>query len=1077
MCLSVGRGTVFKQEVASKGRQLLNESVDAIKMITSEMIQNSMEIPFADFRETTKALMEPNVGKDVVAQYVAGATGFWTYVFGIAKENRKILSQMRGEMLSAEKLYGEHNAAATMALQWIAKATERLVDALMISIEYATMKVACIIGGQLNTAYEMGDQVATETVLMAYTALLEVVISDPKENSFAVDVGIELSRSLKSVEMLDERQRAWLCNYMEAVPSVAVRAVLRGFNFASQLVMGVIFERFTSLMRNVFATADDMMDLKTIIGYATELSSNNAIPAANQVRLQTAIDHMKVQQTRMASKLDGKGVVSPWLVARVLRQFYYDQVPDQNAMKESIEQRFGSHAESIITGAMEARELLAIEIECALYEAGGDDNTTQRKQMQESIEGGADWWNSLFGKKKDEKKATLTPEQEEEVRRKHGDARVREMRAREDPDGVFDVPRNVMAIAKKRAELLEALATANAELEQQKAKYGQQVELMEALNVRSLVGATRAAQDAIDSGRERGTQSNYKLAHRKDQNAMLVSVIGNKIEIAQDAVDQIEYELKVLAKMHTSIGSQVISDSHWFTKFYFILIGIGMFFYLYYVFQDQIHAMTSGSWTIMYNRAEKYGVTPAVTFLEKTYRATVEPATIWIPQRVRDYFDSPSGATMNTLAGDVLNTLNRYRDTGQEAFDVLIDKYGGLVESLGITAKLPELRAASTAVSDMIRTASQDGATAIQRRDAVHGIAGLVKWTNMILSGSHAPQDFVDFATSFAAKTGTLVASIFSAIASKVSADPSQYVSIKGAFDMVASTASAEMLDAVKKQLMANSVIIMSYPYLIYFMVLGYAETTAMFTSRAYPTAELIKHGGLISVGTIAAIKPLVDGMFEHIGLAVEANMETQALAWFKVGTLLCIAAGCFGFGPALWFAQKFKGYWNGRRKTPAPQELPSPPPEKLPASGGGATRVTPLNSSNLAPLQLEYHRVQDVTARQIELALQQKQLDEEYERLEETKKNLERKNKQLELPRTTPRVDTPESDDETAIVVTVKKSGGGKKIDRTESHLMLCSQCNAPAAWNCNHCGGARKYCSDACFKKQWDNSKGTHL
>ncbi len=1098
MCLAVGRGTVFKQEVASKGRQLLNESVDAIKMITPEMIQNSMEIPFADFRETTKALTKPNVGNDVVAQYVVGATGFWTYVFGIAKENRKILSQMRGEMLSVGTLHATHGTDADIALAWIAKATERLVDTLMVAIERAVMTVSSRLGEQLNRAYRRGEMEATETILLAYIALLEVVISDPKEISFSVDVSRELAKSLQGIEIMDDKQRTWVCNYMELQP-VTLRDVLLSINFATQLTMGWIFERFNDLMRNVFTLADNMMGLKPLVDYATTLSTNDAIPAEHQTRLHAAVDNMDKQHKRMST--NNVGTASPWLVARVARQVYYDQNPDQDAMKTTVEQRLGSNADDIINGIIEARELLLIEIHLALHAAGSDDNNENQKAAEavlnaDLIGGG---WDLILGKK--EKEIVLTEEEEKQLIRLHGNVRLREAIARRKPNGVFVTPRTVDAIAQKRATLEKELDEALADLEQISAKHGTVVDIVYAANMTELIGSRRAAKAAVRSG-GRGTIQNQQLAFSKDQDQQMQAEVYGPIADAKEAVAQIDWEIGVLTNQSAQINAEVVTSTRRWTMIYFMVLGFGMMIYMYFMFHREIHNFFPGSWAILRDHAEKQGVTPTCQYLENLHRTT-QPSSL-VPNAIRDLYQSPSRSTVTTLAGRVMGKLNPYVDAGAKQFRTLMrDGFIDLVEAIKAGTNRPEVRELARAVTTAINTASQNGATPAQRADAVEGVYKIIELTTMILSGN-SPADFMTFAKSFASNAAGLLTGAWTTVTNLIATDPKKFANPLGLMDLAASTASSELIKAVEMQLMANIAIAVCYPSLMYIMVTGFAKHTAMFWNGAFSDKQMMEQTVTLGLGTLTAITPFVTEMFKYINLAVEANVEARAFAFFKFGMMLLVAFGSFGFGPAIWMKDALQKWWSGRKKTP--QELPAVDQKK--SSGPTVTvlpdePVTNNNNMDIAYVKSLEERERTLQENIKRFEAEQARAQEEFQRqIEEQRKEAERLKGGgvLQLEDTKPDVlvvlpkrdvvlnPTPapkvrltlaqrrqkEEDERKELQ---KDSGGTSNGDDELMGSMICSQCDAPAAWNCNHCGGARKYCSDACFKKQWDNSKGTHL
>lgn len=1056
-CLGVQlieRKTIDTQkEVKSKGRQIFRNASVAVRNVPWQNVVKNKTVPvfINDFAKLLKQIVEEKqpLTSDIISRFSNESKLLWNYVNKIDPQNKKIYSVFERETNNVEEVWKTYGDSFLSSFRWISKGLLKFVINLMDVIKIAVIEMGSRVGLILNQMFDRGHQIVIETILYSFTAIMEVTISNPSATSgYAKSIGVEMFSYLSAIDKkyyLQLKPVADTTDNYDIVQwfAIAMKNLEMVTLSGMQTIMMTCIESLNSILEYItdmlspgFDIATYETEVKELKEFAQELSEDENILQERRDALSVAIQNMDKQ----SNYLPKNGVVSPHLVALLLRQIYYRQTPDTCVGKRVVEQRLGSAAEEITTRLFEAHELLRIEIQLALR------NTSV---AAENIEG---FWNWCGGKKKkplkdddddNKDKKELKEETPEELESRLKLERIQrektEREARAEANGLFDIPPNDAAYNAKELELMEELEKAQNDLNRIRGAYGRDIEELNNNNNTYTVRAVQEAREQYRSGKGKTQQISRRLKVQTDLGKQAVLQIGYGGDL-QDLVNQIQWELRYIRRQRQNIEHTINTRQNRYFMYVLGLIMFGGFFYSCYYFMEQLGNACGTSWDKMGEAAQATG-NYAIFQLWKDF---YDENTLWyMPNMVQAVLRPPSPMLLRKIAANGLHELNTYVDAGYGPFMDFIYRYSVAIQDIAVTATNEEIKVLANFANSAIQTAaSNPTAPAAIRENAVVAIKTIISASNSMFFQGQIPSTLQSIIGALRNDAAAVLGGV-SAAWRHFYPSPGSYVSPTGFLKLVTDGANENMVTAVKSLFKAYINIGLGFPATLVVCLFGICRWAATYSTGAF---NMVPQTGIILTGTIAALDVIVNQMFEVIKTGAADVSTAQA---FRIASILGIAAWCFGFSPWGWVAgmlQRAAQFSRSRVQGP----LPVLPPPATPQP------TNPIPSLQPAPIQQPPSYT--VTDQQYERALVAREQELQVNARQPPPIILNNNNE------TTSEEEEEEEED--------KK----KKTYVPPARLKSCIICSNQSAFICSHCD-TNQYCSRACARKDWSVIQKDHV
>lgn len=1053
----IERKTVQTQNITKKkGKAIVKNVTETLIQIPWPNVAKSTTYPvsllaFTKFlahltKESTK------ITQNDIRKFAHFASNLWDYIDQVDPNGKKIYLKLRSETDALSDLWDKYDTSSSAAVKWLGKAMVKVTKALADLQRTTMMNMGYITGSILEEWFYSGQVFATETILYSFMAMLELTISTPSfESNYMKSVGVELFHYLNGIpnekyelvknvplgEFGGTHKDAvkWVAHSMKSLPMIVLIG-LHNIMLRCIESLQTIMNYMTQLFDNDFKENAHDLDVGELKKIATGMIENDLVSNDKKDRLKFAIK----QVDRVGKYIPKPGVVSPHLVALLLRQLYYGEEPDKCVGKDILKQRFGETAENVISGALESYELLRLEVELAFV--------TKDKNTPQNVEGGFGDW---CGRKKDEKDDPKGKEEETDEER---DERLRkarfERKARE--RRLYELTIDQRSLEEHRKRLEDELAARRIEKEREDFRVKHAIDDINNSNIEVNKEVNRVQLVEYKPGRNtvalkeggkavRGFGEDTKLAVLKDSN------------VIQEEIDQIEWELRYIdTRIVENRNVLTQSEKRW-TRNILMVCGIGMLIYFAWNYFSSIAEVTIASWEMLERKASASSSNSIFFLLKTQYEEYQRSLGGVLPKEA-------SVTALQHTAGRILHELNTYTPTTKVAFQNFIDKFGQTIQSIMLETNDVDFKQLATMANENIYNAFN----AVEGDELINAQTVAIKSVQKVLTiaveglmKGQLPSNLSNLVSTLASVRNAAIAGV-AGLWSAFKPSPSTYTSIHGLLQLSGTRASEGFVSSVGKQLTSQATTIFGVFIIFIIMVAGFARIFAIVGSSQYDT---VIESGRVFTGTLIAAGSVFDVIINRI---TEATVANNAVYWETLQSLVgpfALAAVVAGyFSPWGWLtsgisrASTAYGNWVERKGIRQQQQTPAlPAPQQqqqqtpaLPAPQQQTPIVTLPSAETTTPAQRRSIHISLTEKEAKQLAYQVDQ--RVYTPLVEKKDEEEEENES-------------ESDNDTS-------SGLRSNIS--------CVICNERAKFICSHCNN-KGYCNKVCASLDWSKQKNNHI
>lgn len=1035
----------LEKKTQSKGKVLIKDVVNTLSNVSWQNVANTSAIPvfLTPFTKiVTRILKESTkITRNDILKFTHFSTNLWNYIEKIDPNRTKVYTKLKAETSALTQLWDKYDTSSSVVVKWLAKAMTKILKTLFDLQRTAMMNMGYITGSILQEWFLYGEVFATEAILYSFIAMLELTISTPSfKSDYMRSVGVELFHYLdkipnekynivKTVSLGDfggshKEAIRWVANTMKSLSAVVLIG-LHNIMLRCTETLNFIMSYITQIFESEFLQNKHDLSIPELKKIATGLIQNDLVSEDRKNKLRFAIKQVE----RVDKYVPKPGVVSPHLVALLLRQLYYGEEPDMCVGKDILKQRFGETAENVVSGVMESYELLRLEVELAFV--------TKDRDVPNSVEGGFGDW---CGKKKDKTNDELnndnniqeTPEErdnrlrQERFQRKASERRLYELtidqRSLEEHRTRLEDERTAKKIEKDREELRvinDIKDINNSNLAVNREVY--RVQLVDYKPGKNTV----ALKEAGDAARGFGTDA-------------LITVSQKLITLGEE-IEQIEWELLYIeSRVAQNRNILTQSEKRW-TRNILMVSGVGVLIYFAWQYFSGIAQVSITSWETLANVASKYS-SNSVFYLLKTQYEEYQKNTGLVLPAVASVMD------LQNTANRLLHELNTYIPTDIIGFRNFIEKYGQTMQGIMLEASDGNLKILATQANENIYSVMEvvGGEAVINAQKlAVKSVQQVLSISIEGLMKGHLPSNLSNLVSALSSVKGTaidMLASLWSAF----KPSPSTYTSFTGLLQLSATRASGGFVDSVGKQLTSQYTTVFGVFIMYIIMVAGFARIFAIIGSDQYDT---MIESGRVFTGTMIASATIFEVIIKRIGEATAANATVY---WETLQSLvgpLALAAAIAGyFSPWGWLTSGFSrastayGNWIERRGIQQQQQtplLPAPQPQQQ------------SNTLTSAPSD----------RRSIQINLTEKESNKlamsignrNYDQIVPTKKESD---------------EDSSSDDEDS----------SSDVDSGLAMLKSCIVCAEKAFYMCSHCK-IKGYCNEICASLDWSKRQNKHV
>ena len=1044
------KSSQLEKKTKSKGKVLIKDVINTLSKVSWQNVANTSTIPvfLTPFTKiVTRILKESTkISRNDILKFAHFSTNLWDYIEKIDTNETKVYTKLKAETNALTQLWDKYDTSSSVVVKWLAKAMTKILKTLFDLQRTAMMNMGYITGSILQEWFLYGEVFATEAILYSFIAMLELTISTPSfESDYMRSVSVELFHYLdkipnekydlvKTVSLGDfggshKEAIRWVANTMKSLSAVVLIG-LHNIMLRCTETLNFIMSYITQIYESEFLENKHDLSIPELKKIATGLIQNDLVSEDRKNKLRFAIKQVE----RVDKYVPKPGVVSPHLVALLLRQLYYGEEPDMCVGKDILKQRFGETTENVVSGVMESYELLRLEVELAFV--------TKDRNVPTSVEGGFGNW---CGKKKDNTNdeedgddVEETPEErdnrlrQERYQRKASERRLYELtidqRSLEEHRRRLEDERASKKIEKDREELRvinDIKDINNSNLAVNREVY--RVQLIDYKPGKNTV----ALKEAGDAARGFGTDA-------------LITVSQKLITLGEE-IEQIEWELLYIeSRVAQNRNILTQSEKRW-TRNILMVSGVGVLIYFAWQYFSNIAQVSVTSWETLANVASKYS-SNSVFYLLKTQYEEYQKNTVPAVASVMD---------LQNTANRLLHELNTYIPTDIIGFRNFIEKYGQTMQGIMLEASDANLKILATQANENIYSVME----AVGGEAIINAQKLAIKSVHVVLSISieglmkgHLPSNLSNLVSALSSVKGTAVDMIAS-LWSVFKPSPSTYTSFTGLLQLSATRASGGFVESVGKQLTSQYTTVFGVFIMYIIMVAGFARIFAIIGSDQYDT---MIESGRVFTGTMIASATIFEVIIKRIGEATTAN---AAVYWETLQSLvgpLALAATIAGFfSPWGWLTSGFSrastayGNWIERRgiqqqKTPL---LPAPQSQQQ------QTALLPASQQPNALTSAPSDR------RSIQINLTEKESNKLAMSIE--KRNYDQ------------------------IVPTKKESGEDSSSDDEDSSsdpdsgltlLKSCIVCAEKALYICSHCK-IKGYCNEICASLDWSKRQNKHI
>jgi hypothetical protein len=1036
----IERKTVQSQNIAKKkGKTIVKDVTKALSQIPWRNVARSTTFPvslpaFTKFlAHLTKEFTK--VTQNDLRKFTHFATNFWDYIDQIDPNEKKVYLKLRSETSTLSDLWDRYDTSSSVAVKWLGNAMVKVTKSLADLQRTTMMNMGYITGSILEEWFYSGQVFATETILYSFMAMLELTISTPSfESNYMRSVGVELFHYLNGIpkekyefvkdvslgdfEGTHKDAISWVAHSMKSLPMVVLIG-LHNIMLRCIESLQTIMNYMTQLFDTEFKENAHDLEVSELKRIATGMIQNNLVSEDKKDRLKFAIK----QVDRVEKYIPKPGVVSPHLVALLLRQLYYGEEPDKCVGKDILKQRFGETAENVISGALESYELLRLEIELAFVTK--DENTPQ------SVEGGFGDW---CGRKKE---TPDDPKGKEEETDEERDTRLRNARfeRKAHERRLYALTIDQRSLEEHRKRLEDELATRRIEKEREIVRVTNAIRDINNSNIEVNKEVNRVQLVEYKTGKTVALKEAGKAVRGFGEDAKL-AVLKDSKEI-QEEIDQIEWELRYIdSRIVENRNVLTQSEKRW-TRNILMVCGIGMLIYFAWNHFSSVAEVTVTSWEMLEKEASASSSNSIFFLLKTQYEEFQRVVGGALPKEA-------SAMALHHTAGRILNQLNTYTQTDKIAFKNFIDKFGQTIQSIMLETNNADFKQLAVMANENIYKAfnAAEGDEFINAQTvALKSVQKVLTISVEGLMNGHLPSNLSNLVSTLASVKDAAIAGL-SGIWSNWKPSPSTYTSIHGLLQLSATRASKGFVDSVGKQLTSQFTTIFGVFIIFIIMVAGFSRIFAIVGSSQYDT---VIESGRVFTGTLIAAGSVFDVIVNRI---TEATVANNTVYWETLQSLVApfaLAAVIAGyFSPWGWLtsgvsrASTAYGNWVERRgiqqkqqqQTPA---LPAPSPQQQTPALPSPETTTPAQRRSI------HISLTDKEAKQLAYKVDQRIYNPPVEKKEEES----------------------ESDDDTS-------SGLRSNIS--------CVICAEQAKFICSHCNN-KGYCNKLCAQLDWSKQNKDHI
>lgn len=654
---SVDQATLRKiyDELSAHGRKLFNTSIETVKDVSWKMIANTNTVPvFLISLKKALQKMKTATGaslENAVCVMITAAARFWEYLSSFFTGTKRTLETTREEVMSCADLLSRFGDTAIRAIRWISSGVYKMVEAILSTISNAAIWMGNVTGQYTKYLYDNGVQGATEFILLIYSTLHEMATHDT-DKSYMATLGVEMARFVNSLSSFVSEKANRVIDFFGITGGLIrilkwVTSFIKAFYTTTMdLVYGIFCQILGSLklvIHQMALSTDDIykqtqttFDFSELAKLGHAASLNQSISKEHRERVAFA--------TRTFEKFTKENApsspVRPWLMAKILRDIYYDVEPDEEIAKMIIEDRTGLSATEYIERLGNCYQLLENEIWLAYRSVSlnvPEETLVVLKSQAMLIEG----WNCWFGscrKTKDDKGKDDVTEKDIEDQRKGRDDAINESRAerlktlqneREQiarvrtRDNVYFYldTRDPQKISSKLALLGAELSDAYQKLRKEEADVADIVRMIENQNKETALNMIDQGERRLAPGQTVITNSIIKKT--KQFGIQRLDVVEEKKNDALELVEQIEFEISELNRGMIGLSNAVNLKQRKFSKRILMIAFVGGLIFTIGTFIQSYYGSYSQTWDAMREKTVALGMQNLFDLWQTKFEASV----------------------------------------------------------------------------------------------------------------------------------------------------------------------------------------------------------------------------------------------------------------------------------------------------------------------------------------------------------------------------------------------------------------------------------------------------------------------